>query len=171
MYEAIQQAGKDVPTLCYDEELKPYGACRLCSVEVIKDKKTDIVPACIYRAEEGEVVKTNSERVNKIRKTILELLLATVHNDKIRSLAEEYEAEEGRFTLDQELTNCDLCGKCVRYCREVKGENAVGFVGRGTDREIELMPEKADQCIFCRECWHLCDGGKIIDLTQKAGGV
>lgn len=165
--EAAQQVGIEIPAFCHDEKLEPYGCCRFCSVEITKDEQTKVVASCCYPAEEGLTVKTNSERINKIRRTILELLLPLAPNSKYRSLAEEYEVREDRFLLDQEPTDCICCGKCVRYCREVKKANVVGFTGRGIDREITLVPGKEDYCLFCRECFDLCEGGKIIDLVEK----
>ncbi len=165
--EAAQQVGIEIPTLCHDEKLKPYGCCRFCSVEITKGEQTEVVASCCYPAEEGLTVKTNSERINKIRKTILELLLPLAPNCKCRSLVEEYGARGDRFPLNQEPTDCICCGKCVRYCREVKKANVIGFIGRGVDREVALVPGKEDYCLFCRECFDLCDGGKIVKLVEK----
>jgi len=80
----------EIPTLCHHENLEPYGACRLCNVEIIKNDKTKLVAACCYPVEEGLIVKTSSERVNKIRKIILELLLPLAPTGPLYALAEKY---------------------------------------------------------------------------------
>jgi len=154
-------AGIDIPTLCYDERLSPYGACRLCTVEITKDNRTRLVVSCVYPVEEGLVVKTDSERVRKIRKMILELLLPLSPSGPLESLAQKYGLERSRFTA--EPTACVLCGLCVRYCAEIKKANAIGFIGRGIDREIAFLPEVAPSiCPGCRECFAICPSGKLV---------
>ena len=159
--QAARGAGIDIPTLCYDERLAPYGACRLCTVEIIKNNRTRLVASCVYPVEEGLVVNTNSERVRKARKMILELLLPLAPAGPIESLAKEYGLKGSRFTADK--TSCILCGLCVRYCAEIKKANAIGFIGRGIDREVAFLPEVAPKvCDSCRECFDLCPGGKLL---------
>ncbi len=160
--QAARGAGIDIPTLCYDERLAPYGACRLCTVEITRDKRTRLVASCVYPVEEGLVVKTNSERVRKIRKMILELILPLAPTGPIETLARQYGLEGSRFTAER--TDCILCGLCVRYCAEIKKANAIGFVGRGIDRDVAFLPEVAPKvCNSCRECFALCPGGKIVE--------
>jgi len=157
---AAQGAGIDIPTLCYDERLAPYGACRLCTVEIIKNNRTRLVASCVYPVEEGLVVKTDSEQVRKIRKMILELLLPLAPTGPIESLAQEYGLKGSRFTAER--TSCVLCGLCVRYCAEIKKANAIGFIGRGIEREVAFLPEVAPRvCDSCRECFAICPGGKL----------
>lgn len=157
--QAARGAGIDIPTLCYDERLAPYGACRLCTVEITRDKR--LVASCVYPAEEGLVVNTNSERVRKIRKLILELLLPIAPTGPIETLARQYGLEGSRFTAER--TDCVLCGLCVRYCAEIKKANAIGFVGRGIDRDVAFLPEVAPkECNSCRECFDLCPAGKLV---------
>jgi len=161
--EAAKQAGIEIPTLCYHEGLEPYGACRVCSVEIERKGKTQIVASCCYPAEEGLKVKTNSDKITKIRKIIIELLLPLSPTGPILGLAQKYGVEKSRFPSKR--TDCILCGLCVRYCAEIKGENAVTFVGRGANKKIALVPEKAGVCAICRGCYNLCPGGKIVDET------
>jgi len=159
--QAARKAGIDIPTLCYDERLAPYGACRLCTVEITKDSRTRLVASCVYPVEEGLIVKTDTERVKKIRRLILELLLPLAPTGPLESLARKYGLEKSRFTAEQ--TDCVLCGLCVRYCAEIKKANAIGFVGRGIDRDVAFLPEVAPTvCNSCRECFGLCPGGKVV---------
>lgn len=161
--EAAKQAGIEIPALCYHEGLLPYGACRICSVEIERGGRTRVVASCCYPVEDGLKVKTNSDRIKKIRRIIIELLLPSCPTGPILSLAQQYGVEKSRFSSKR--TDCILCGLCVRYCMEIKRENAITFVGRGTNREIFLVPEKAGVCAICRECYNLCPGGKIVNLT------
>jgi bidirectional [NiFe] hydrogenase diaphorase subunit len=156
LLEAAQKAGIFIPTLCQHEKLESYGACRICTVEVEGRGRTNLVAACLYPVEENLVVRTRSERVDKIRKVILELLLAHAPGSlELQNLAKEYGADEARF--EKESSFCILCGLCVRYCAEVKKKNAIAFVDRGVRREIDFIPEIASQeCWNCKECFPLC---------------
>jgi len=158
--QVARGAGVDIPTLCYDERLAPYGACRLCTVEITRDKGTSLVASCVHPAENALVVKTDSQRLRKIRKLILELLLPFSPTGPLESLAQKYGLEKVRFTA--EPTACILCGLCVRYCAEIKKANAIGFIGRGIEREVAFLPEVAPYvCSSCRECFALCPSGKL----------
>ncbi len=154
--EAAQKADIFIPTLCHHEKLEPYGACRICTVEVEVRGWTRLVAACLYPVEKDLVVKTRSEKVDKTRKMILEFLLAHAHySSQLQDLAQEYGADKDRF--EKESSFCILCGLCVRYCAEVKKKNAVGFVECGARREIRFIPEiAATECINCKECFELC---------------
>ena len=154
--EAAQKADIFIPTLCHHEKLEPYGACRICTVEVEVRGWTKLVAACLYPLEQDLIVKTRSEKVNKIRKTILEFLLAHApYSPQLQDLAQEYGADKDRF--EKESSFCILCGLCVRYCAEVKKKNAVGFVDRGIRKEISFIPEIASkECNSCKECFSIC---------------
>lgn len=154
--QAAQQAGSVVPTLCHHDKLEPYGACRLCMVEVEARGKTSYVVSCLYPVAEGLVVRTRSEKIDRIRRVILEELLAHApHSPQLARLAQEYGADRDRF--EKEPSFCILCGLCVRYCAEVKGRNAVGFVENGPRRRIRFVPEiAANACRDCQECFALC---------------
>ena len=159
--QAAQSAGIEIPTLCYDERLEPYGACRVCSVEVETGGRTRIVTACVYPVEDNLVVRTRTERIVKLRRMLLELLLARAPSAKrIQDLAHEYGLETTRF--EKEAIFCILCGLCVRYCDEVKKANAITFVGRGVEREVMFIPEIASKaCPPCQECFDLCPTGVL----------
>ena len=154
--EAAQSAEISIPTLCYHEKLEPYGGCRLCTVEVEIRGWTKLVAACLYPIEENLIVRTRTEKVDRIRKMILELLLAHAPDALVlQDLAQEYGADRDRF--EKEASFCIHCGLCVRYCAEVKKKYAVGFVDRGTRKEISFIPEIASkECWDCKECFPLC---------------
>jgi bidirectional [NiFe] hydrogenase diaphorase subunit len=171
--EAAQEAGIEIPTLCYLEKLKPYGACRICSVEVERKGRVRIVASCGYPVEQGLVVRTRSPRIDRIRKVIIELVAPTTMVDRevvgeINKLAKEYNANIHRFEsrFRAKPTRCILCGQCVRYCDEIVGEHAIGFVGRGIERRAVFFPEKAKACLTCRACFDLCPTGKIPSETD-----
>ncbi|MBW2690522.1 MAG: (2Fe-2S)-binding protein [Deltaproteobacteria bacterium] len=114
--QVAREAGIKIPTLCYHEELTPYGACRLCLVEVTKRGWPSIQPACLYPAQEGLEVKTDSERVVKTRKIMLELYLARSPNsEEIVELEREYGVRDTRFKL-KETRDCILCGFRNDWC-------------------------------------------------------
>ncbi len=155
--EAARTAGIDIPTMCAHEKLKPYTACRLCMVEIVDARgRTSLDTACSCPVAANLVVKTRCEAVDRIRKTVLELMLSHAPDaPRLQELAREYGADKDRF--EKVPSFCILCGLCVRYCAEVKKNNAVGFVQRGTDREIAFVPEiAARECMGCRECFSLC---------------
>ncbi len=154
--EAAQGEGISIPTLCHHEKLEPFGGCRICMVEIEVRGWTQLVVSCVYPAEENLVVRTRTEKVDRIRKTILELLLAHAPDaPDLQELAQEYGADKNRFEKDASF--CIHCGLCVRYCAEVKKKNAVGFVDRGIRKEISFIPEiAARECWDCKECFELC---------------
>jgi NADH dehydrogenase/NADH:ubiquinone oxidoreductase subunit G len=156
LLEAAQSAGIYIPTLCHHEKLEPFGGCRICIVEVDVRGSTRLVVACVYLVEENLVVRTRSEKVDKIRKILVELLLAHAPDSpQLQELAVEYGADKDRF--EKEASFCIHCGLCVRYCAEVKQKNAVGFVDRGIRKEIGFIPEiAAKECNNCKECFPLC---------------
>ncbi len=154
--EAARQAGIHIPTLCHHEKLEPFGGCRMCIVEVENRGRTKLVVSCVYLVEAGLVVRTRSEKIDRIRKTILELLMAHAPDSpQLVDLAKEYGANKDQF--EKEASFCIHCGLCVRYCAEVKKKNAVGFVDRGVRKEISFVPDiAARECNDCKECFPLC---------------
>ena len=154
--EAARGAGMFIRTLCYHEKLEPFGGCRLCIVEVEVRGWTKLVVSCVYPVENDIVVRTRSEKIDRIRKTILELLMAHAPDSPVLlKLAKEYGADRDRF--EKESSFCIHCGLCVRYCAEVKQKHAVGFIDRGIRKEISFVPEIAEkECPGCKECFPLC---------------
>jgi coenzyme F420 hydrogenase subunit beta len=156
LLEAAQTFGFPIPTLCHLEGLSPYGACRLCLVEIGENTKSRLVSSCTYRAAEGLNVRTSSARVVRTRKMILELLLASCPQSKtIQDLAAAHNVRQQRFR--QEYEECILCGLCVRVCEEQMMAKAIGFRGRGENRSIGTPFDlKSDVCRLCGACMYVC---------------
>jgi len=156
LLEAANKEGITIPTLCHHEKLEPFGGCRLCIVEVEVKGWTKLVVSCVYPVEENIIVRTRSEKVDRIRKTIIELLMAHAPDaPDLVELAKEYGAKKDRYEKDASF--CIHCGLCVRYCNEVTGKNAIGFVDRGINKEISFVPSIAEkECNDCKECFPLC---------------
>ncbi len=154
--EAAHFIGFPIPTLCHMEGLLPYGACRLCVVEIGEGPKARLVSSCTYLAEEGLKVRTSSTRVMRARKMIIELLLASCPQSKtIQDLASKYEVRQQRFR--QEYEDCILCGRCVRMCTEQMMGGAIGFRGRGEHRSIGTpFDMKSERCRLCGGCLYVC---------------
>lgn len=154
--EAALAAGIEIPTLCYLPELEPLGGCRLCMVELDFGDWTRMVVSCVYLVEEGLVVRTRSDKLAKTRKGLIELLSAHApESPLLTALAEEYGAD--RYRYEQDAAFCVHCGLCVRYCAEVVGKHAVGFIDRGIRKEISFVPEiAAAECNDCKRCFPLC---------------
>ncbi|TKJ47271.1 (2Fe-2S)-binding protein [Candidatus Aerophobetes bacterium Ae_b3a] len=154
--EAARKVGIEIPTLCYHQALTAYGACRVCTVEIIRKEWSRLSTACTYPVQKGIEVKTNSEKVKRARKMILEMLLARCPNvKKIKDLARDMGIEKPRFELDNE--ECILCGLCVRVCEEIVGVSAIAFFNRGTEREVNTPYEiNSDVCLGCGACAVVC---------------
>ncbi|MFC2130128.1 2Fe-2S iron-sulfur cluster-binding protein [Bacteroidota bacterium] len=156
LLEAATFLGFPIPTLCHMEGLSPYGACRLCVVEIGEGANAKLVTSCTYPAQEGLKVRTSSHRVMKARKMVLELLLATCPQSKtIQDLASKFDVHQQRFK--QEWEDCILCGLCVRMCEEQMVAKAIGFRGRGENRSIGTPFDiKSDVCRQCGGCIYVC---------------
>ncbi|MCK5633451.1 MAG: (2Fe-2S)-binding protein, partial [Anaerolineales bacterium] len=168
--EACREHGIHVPTLCYHPALEPYGACRLCMIELSSPSRPPrLVASCVHPCEEGAVIETDSAAVRKSRRTTIELLLAGAHNDAmLLALAEEYGVTEIRFTLPEEDL-CVLCGLCVRACQEIVGVGAISLINRGMARKVSTPFQIASStCIACGTCVLICptDAIKLKDITH-----
>ncbi|MDI6641168.1 MAG: 2Fe-2S iron-sulfur cluster-binding protein [Elusimicrobiota bacterium] len=190
--EAAKSIGVYIPTLCYHPALEPYGACRLCLVEITKEQWNGwsrLVASCAYPVENDLIVYTNSEKVIKARKFILELLLARCpESEVIQNLAQKYCISHSRFSNylrrnsqpspfnhltiqpSPHLTNCILCGLCVGVCSEIVGESAISFAYRSINRKV-LPPfdKPSDVCLTCGACAFVCPTGaiKLEDIVGK----
>lgn len=167
--EAALENGIDIPHLCWHPALEPYGACRVCLVEVERNGRKRLVTSCTYPLREGLIVHTDTARVKEARKFSLSLLLMLAPDaGKIRELAEKYDVSPPPSDLPHEPTNCIRCGLCVRVCRELIGAEAIGFVNRGIDRIPETpFSEDNPVCLSCGACAYLCPTGKIKVIDRN----
>jgi NADH dehydrogenase/NADH:ubiquinone oxidoreductase subunit G len=156
LLEAARFLGFPIPTLCHMEGLSPYGACRLCVVEIGEGPRARLVTSCTYPAEEGLKIRTSSARVMRARMMILELLLGSCPQSKvIQDLASKYQVRQQRFR--QEHDDCILCGLCVRMCEEQMMAKAIGFRGRGEKRSLGTPFDiKSETCRLCGGCIYVC---------------
>ena len=167
--EVARRAGIKIPTLCYHPALEPYGACRLCTVEVRWGRRTSLETACTYPVREGIEVLTMSDAVISARRMILELMLARCPNvPVIQDLAREYGIEKSRFRSEDPDENCILCGLCVRVCNELVGTGAINFSNRGITRVVgPPFLEEIDTCIGCGACAIVCPTGAIQIVGEE----
>jgi NADH dehydrogenase/NADH:ubiquinone oxidoreductase subunit G len=156
LLEATQFLGFPIPTLCHMEGLSPYGACRLCVVEIGKEPRSNLVSSCTYPAQEGLFVRTDSERVLRARRMVIELHLASCPQSKvIQDLASMFGVRQQRFK--QEHETCIMCGRCVRMCAEQMTGKAIGFRGRGMTRSLGTPFDLAsEECRLCGGCMYVC---------------
>ncbi len=164
---AAKQVGVHIPALCNDEVVEPYGACRVCSVEIRENGRSKIVTACNYPIRRPLEVQTQSERAQQTRKLVLEMMLARWPKVKIvRDMARFAGVEEPRFTHPQRNENphaCILCGLCVRMCSEGVWHHVLGFEGRGTSRQVVLpQADRTKLCNGCGACAAICPTGAIV---------
>ena len=155
-----RREGIAIPALCHHAAVTAYGACRLCLVEAFWGKRSKLVTSCIYTPWENEVIETDSERVRRARRTVIEMLLARCPGvELLRDLAREYSVETLRFPVSAEAANerCILCGLCVRVCAEQIGQTALGYGYRGSERVVTTaFSEQANECIGCAACVQVC---------------
>ncbi len=190
IYEVANRHRKDVPTLCYDERLEAFGACRLCVVEV--EGIRNPVASCTTLAGDNMVVKTATPVIEKHRKTLLELVASENRNidvdelsgyasQEFTNLVDRYEARTGRFAGEKSGTsnkddknpfilrdydNCISCYRCVRVCAEREGDYAINVKNRGFHTQIiaEFDKDLRDsECTFCGQCVQTCPTGALGD--------
>lgn len=158
--DACREHEIPVPTLCYHPALKPYGACRLCMVEVAQPPRPERLMArmaCVTPCEEGQVVRTDTPAVARSRRMNAELLLASApRNPQLLALAHELGVTSIRFVLPEESA-CILCGLCVRACDEIVGVRAISLVYRGMAKKVSPPFEAVSPtCIGCGTCVLIC---------------
>lgn len=187
LLELIRKVGIEMPSFCYHGDLSIYGACRMCMVE---NERGGLDAACSTIPRDGMVVKTNTERLRKYRKNILELLLANHCRDcttcesstncKLQSLAVKFNIQGVRFPNHSKSTKgndqsslaivrdngkCILCGDCVRMCNDVQNVGAIDFAFRGSKMVISTAfnkPLAETDCVNCGQCAAMCPTGAIV---------
>ena len=164
--EAANSVGIKIPTMCYHKELTPYGACRLCLVEIVAGGRPGLQASCLCKCTEGLEVETDTERVQKARRVVFELLLArSPESEKLKKLAGEYGVIGSRFPI--EADDCILCGMCTRACAEISKRKAITFGGRGPERSVGTAFQRtAETCIGCGACVYVCPT-KTIEVEEK----
>jgi len=169
--EAAEKLGIYIPTLCHHESLLPYGGCRLCVVEIDRGGAAEITASCTHRVEEGLTVKTSTERVRKVRRLVLELLLAEAPEAAcIKDLAAEMGSARHPAWKTRKDDLCILCGRCIRACREVVNIHAIDYADRGYIRKVASPFFKSSpDCIACGTCFYICPTGAIT-MREVAEG-
>ena len=157
--EAARFLGIPIPTLCHNDGLIPVAACRLCVVEVSMEgpsRGSRLLASCALPVEEGMVVQTHSARVERARRLLLELYVATSPDSKrIQDLASAMGVRECRYETKHE--NCIQCGLCVRICEQQMMAGAIGFSGRGVKRHVSRPFDKtSEKCRQCGACMWVC---------------
>lgn len=147
-----------IPSLCDNEGVGAYGACRLCMVEVISRGRERLVASCLYLVEDGLVVKTDSPRIINVRRMVIELLLARCPDSEVlQELASKLGVDKPRFTLEEGNRKCILCALCTRACQEVVGVSAISLVNRGVNRQMSTpFHVFSEACIACGSCAYIC---------------
>ena len=195
IFEITERHKKEVPNLCYDPRLEPFGACRLCIVELEGVKNP--VASCTTVAEPGMVVTTHSARVETHRRVLMEMVasenrdidvepLSGYASQQMSDLVDRYDARTGRFQgaqsgasredddnpfIKRDYDNCISCYRCVRVCAEQEGDFAISVMNRGFDTQITtefegLLVDSA--CTFCGQCIQTCPTGALADLKALA---
>ncbi len=163
--EAAKQMGVSIPTLCSYAGVSPYGACRVCIVEVETPRGAELVASCSYPVEDDLVVHTDTDRVRESRRTILELLLAQAPDSpELVEFARGFGVSATPFETAN-TGKCIMCGLCVNVCEETMGRSAIGIFGRGAARRVTTpFDEPTDLCQGCGACAVVCPTG-AIDLA------
>lgn len=168
--DAAIEYGICIPHLCHVPNLSDMGACRLCIVENIVNGRSKITTSCTLLAEDGMVIRTNTERIRHLRHNIAELLVAQAPNSRaIQDIAVRCGVTHVRYPFHND--DCVLCGRCVRVCTEVWKAKAIGFVGRGKERHVDYpFGIRPDFCKQCENCIQICPMTiKPCDGPMKAG--
>lgn len=190
--EVIRKNGFNVPTFCYRPDLKDtFGACRMCVVEV---EGRGVQSSCTMPPQDGLVIHTNTARVRRIRKTVLELLLANHDREcttcnksgscELQKYSEEYgikdvskyvqkkelrPLDDSSPSIVRDLNKCILCGACVRACDQYQGLQVLGFANRGANTVVQPMAGRmlaTSECVYCGQCVAVCPTGALTIKSQ-----
>lgn len=194
LIDAAELAGIHIPNLCYLKGLKGIGACRLCLVEIEGMKAP--MTACTTKVKEGMVVNTKTEKVQEVRKFVIDLILSMHPLDcmtctkagicNLQQYAYDFEIKESSFTrkkfdfavddanpfIKRDPDYCVLCGRCVRVCKE-QGTNVLGFMGRGVGSKVTTANDKPLQesgCTFCGSCMDVCPVNALLEVDRWRKG-
>ena len=189
--DAAKSVGIHVPTLCHMKDLTPTGACRICVVEV--EGQRGLIPSCAYPVYDGMLVETNSTRVRRARKTIVELLVENHPQDclicvrnkncELQDLSEKYGVREHRYigekkqhaidissaSMERDPAKCILCGRCVRTCNEIQQVGAIDFINRGFSTIVTTPYNKGlniSDCILCGQCILVCPTAALREKSS-----
>lgn len=190
LLEMVRKTGIDLPTFCYHEELSIYGACRMCVVETSRGQ---VISACSNPPADGMDIKTNTPRLQRIRRMMLELILARHDREctscaksgkcRLQELSKRFGVEEIRFpseskgavidnssvSVKRDENKCILCGDCVRTCQEIQGIGAIGFANRGAKARVMCAFDQGlaeTDCINCGQCIASCPTGALTSPSQ-----
>ena len=190
--EAALANGIYIPTLCYDRRLDPYGGCRLCIVEI--EGMRGLPTSCTTRAAEGMVVRTDTEKVHTVRRTVCEMLISDHPGDclscasnqkcglqkvanylgvtqkRLPDMGREALRDESNEFYTRDLAKCILCGLCVRVCHEIRGVGAIELAGRGFESRVAAPGDRLigdSDCESCGECVDICPVGALTAKTES----
>jgi NADH dehydrogenase/NADH:ubiquinone oxidoreductase subunit G len=154
--DAAMEYGICIPHLCHVSGLSDFGGCRLCIVENVVNGKTEITASCTLNVQDGMVIRSNTERIRRLRRNIAELIVAEAPNSRaIQDIAVRCGVTRVRYPFRN--NNCVLCGRCIRACTDLWQARAIGFVGRGKDRHVDFpFGIRPDFCKQCGACIQLC---------------
>ncbi len=195
IFEAARDHGIYIPNLCYEQRLEPYGACRLCLVQV--EGARGLLPSCTTQVTDGMVIETETDDLVRIRRTLIGLLLSDHPQDcmtcesggqcQLQDLAYDYGVRQTPFVgaahdfdvrsenplIERDYNKCILCGRCIRICREVQGVGVYDFVNRGFKAVPGTpydLPMQETPCEFCGQCVSTCPTGAITSIPSKGAG-
>ncbi len=193
--EVLKDNGIHVPTLCHHPKMPPYGGCRLCIVEI--ENMRGLPPSCTTPAVDGMVVHTHTDKLTRVRKTVLELLLAYGDHNcllceqngrcELQNLVYEHGIDHVRFQTDfvpkpkddssplilRDNNKCVLCGRCVRACLHVQVNGVIDIAARGSDSFITTFNNKSlkeSDCVYCGQCIQACPVGALTEKKAKGMG-
>lgn len=171
--EAARRVGVWIPTLCYSPVLTSTASCRICMVEVKMGGRKRLVTACNYPVRGDMEVEVNGGRAERVRRGVMELLLArSPGSEELKELAERMGVKGTRYPkVTESQRDCILCGLCVSVCEEVIGCSAIGYAGRGVDRVVATPFRLAsEECIACGACAAVCPVGTIqVRIHEDSG--